>query len=89
MKSASLRGSAESWLRLFGWSIWSPVSGRRSVQPDAVKQGLATHPLYHFAGFAGYGWLALVVVAVLVARLPASRSLCKLARLGGAHWWLC
>ena len=23
--------------------------------------------LYHFAGFAGYGWLALVAVAVLVA----------------------
>ena len=37
------------------------------VQPDAVKTGLATHPLYHFASFAGYGWLALVVVAVLAA----------------------
>ncbi len=38
-----------------------------SVQPEAVKTGLATHPLYHFAGLAGYGWVALVVVAVLVA----------------------
>jgi hypothetical protein len=38
-----------------------------SVQPEAVKAGLATHPLYKFAGFAGYGWLALVVVAVLLA----------------------
>ncbi len=37
------------------------------VQPDAVKQGLANHPLYHFAAFAGYGWMALVVVAVLGA----------------------
>ncbi len=37
------------------------------VQPDAVKAGLSTHPLYHFASFAGYGWLALVVVAVLAA----------------------
>ncbi len=37
------------------------------VQPDAVKAGLATHPLYRFAGFAGYGWLVLVVVAVLLA----------------------
>jgi hypothetical protein len=37
------------------------------VQPDAVKEGLANHPLYHFAAFAGYGWLALVSVAVLVA----------------------
>lgn len=38
-----------------------------SVQPDAVKAGLHNHWLYKFAGFAGYGWLALVVVAVLVA----------------------
>jgi len=38
-----------------------------SVQPEAVKAGLATHKLYRFAGFAGYGWLALVVVAVLLA----------------------
>jgi hypothetical protein len=37
------------------------------MQPDAVKDGLATHPLYHFASFAGYGWLTLVVVAVLAA----------------------
>ena len=43
-----------------------------SVQPDAVKAGLAGHsiyPLYKFAGFAGYGWLALVVVAVLVGAI--------------------
>jgi hypothetical protein len=41
-----------------------------SVQPAAVKAGLAgqsAYPLYKYAGFAGYGWLALVVVAVLVA----------------------
>jgi hypothetical protein len=37
-----------------------------SVQPEAVKLGLASDPLYRFAGFAGYGWLVLVVVAVLV-----------------------
>jgi hypothetical protein len=37
------------------------------VQPQAVKDGLATHPLYHFASFAGFGWMALVVVAVLLA----------------------
>jgi len=37
-----------------------------SVQPDVVKAGLHTHTLYKFAGFAGYGWLALVVVAVLL-----------------------
>jgi hypothetical protein len=38
-----------------------------SVQPQIVMVGLATHPLYKYAGFAGYVWLALVVVAVLVA----------------------
>ncbi|HVN93591.1 MAG TPA: hypothetical protein VMT38_07840 [Terracidiphilus sp.] len=40
-----------------------------SVQPDAVKAGLAGHalyPAYKFAGFAGYGWTALVAVAILV-----------------------
>ncbi len=43
-----------------------------SVQPDAVKTGLAGHalyPAYKFAGFAGYGWIALVVVAVLVGAI--------------------
>jgi hypothetical protein len=40
-----------------------------SVQPDVVKAGLHTHALYKFAGFAGYGWLALVVVAVALAAL--------------------
>jgi hypothetical protein len=38
-----------------------------SVQPEAVKLGFATHPLYKFFGFAGYGWLALVAVAILLA----------------------
>ncbi len=43
-----------------------------SVQPDVVKAGLAGHaiyPAYKFAGFAGYGWIALVVVAVLVGAM--------------------
>jgi hypothetical protein len=40
-----------------------------SVQPDAVKQGLAHHWLYRYAGFAGYGWLALVVLAVLLGAI--------------------
>jgi len=39
------------------------------VQPDAVKDGLVHHPLYRFAGFAGYGWVALVVIAVLIGAL--------------------
>jgi hypothetical protein len=33
------------------------------VQPDA---GLANHPLYHFAIFAGYGWVVLVAITVLL-----------------------
>ncbi|MGD0910334.1 MAG: hypothetical protein ABR928_00475 [Terracidiphilus sp.] len=46
-----------------------------SVQPEAVKVGLANgfpgHALYKFAGLAGYGWLALVVVAMLVGAIAA------------------
>jgi hypothetical protein len=40
-----------------------------SVQPEAVKTGLAHHALYRFAGFAGYGWLALVAVAIVVGSI--------------------
>ena len=36
------------------------------VQPEAVLVGLAHHWLYRFAGFAGYGWMALVIVSVLL-----------------------
>jgi hypothetical protein len=43
------------------------------VQPGAVKAGLAgrdiIYPAYKFAGFAGYGWIALVVVAVLLGAI--------------------
>ncbi len=42
-----------------------------SVQPAVVKSMLVTPPagyeFYKYFGFAGYGWLALVVVAVLLA----------------------
>lgn len=40
-----------------------------NVQPEAVKAGLAgqsIYPLYRLNGFAGYGWLALVVVAIVL-----------------------
>jgi hypothetical protein len=40
-----------------------------SVQPDSVKAGLAgnsVYPFYRFFGMAGYGWLVLVAVAVLL-----------------------
>jgi hypothetical protein len=55
------------------------------VQPQAVKAGLAGHPLYKFAGFAGYGWLALVVVAVLVAAVAGFAKLS--AALSGLLAW--
>jgi hypothetical protein len=40
-----------------------------SVQPDAVKAGLAgnsVYPFYKFFGMAGYGWIVLAAVAVLL-----------------------
>jgi hypothetical protein len=40
-----------------------------SVQPDAVKASLTgngVYPFYKFFGMAGYGWLALAAVAVLL-----------------------
>ncbi len=44
-----------------------------SVQPEAVRTGLmhgvANHALYRFEGFAGYGWIALVAVAVVVGAI--------------------
>ena len=43
---------------LAGW--WA-----MQVQPEAVKAGLAAHPLYRFAGIAGEGWLAFVALAIM------------------------
>jgi hypothetical protein len=54
---------------LFGLVYLAAGLWAASVQPDAVKAGLAggsPYPLYKFAGLAGHGWLALVVVAVLI-----------------------
>jgi len=43
------------------------------VQPEAVKTGLAHgvagHALYRYEGLAGYGWIALVVLAVLIGAM--------------------
>lgn len=50
------------------------------VQPDAVKAGLSTHPLYHFAGFAGYGWIVLVAFAIVLGMAASSA--------GAASNWL-
>jgi hypothetical protein len=54
---------------LFGLLYFVAGLWAASVQPESVKAGLANHSLYRFAGFAGYGWLALVVVAVLLAAI--------------------
>jgi hypothetical protein len=44
-----------------------------AVQPGAVKALLAAPPegygFYHYFSFAGYGWLALVVVAILLGAI--------------------
>jgi hypothetical protein len=45
--------------------LWAAIA-----QPAFVKAGLigySIYPLYKFAGFAGYGWLALVVCTVIVS----------------------
>jgi hypothetical protein len=64
-KVAALAG-----LVYLGAGLWAA-----SVQPQAVKLGLASHPLYKFAGFAGYGWLALAIVAVLVGAFAGLRKI--------------
>lgn len=60
---------------LFGLVYLAAGIWAARVQPDAVKTGLAAHPVYRFAGFAGYGWLALVVVAVAVGALAGFAKL--------------
>jgi hypothetical protein len=52
---------------LFGLLYLAAGLWANSVQPAAVKSGIASHPLYHLFGYAAYGWLALVTVGVLIA----------------------
>jgi hypothetical protein len=54
---------------LFGIVYFAAGLWAAAVQPQAVKTGLATHALYRFSGLAGYGWLALIVIAVLLAAI--------------------
>lgn len=60
---------------LFGIVYLSAGVWAARVQPATVKAGLVSgtpdHPLYRFAGLAGYGWLALVIFAVLLAAIAA------------------
>ena len=50
-----------------------------NMQPEAVRVGLASgfpgHALYSFAGLAGYGWLVLVVLAILLGAIAAFRKI--------------
>ncbi len=71
----SLRPSSAS-------SIWPPVSGPRVFSRTPSKTDWRSHPLYHFASFAGYGWVALVVVAIATGGLR--RFLLESLRTGSA-----
>jgi len=62
-----LAGAGGKIAALFGVVYLVAGLWAAGVQPEVVKAGLHTHWLYKFAGFAGYGWLALVAVAVLLA----------------------
>jgi len=57
-----------------GFGIVYLVAGvwAASVQPEVVKAGLAgqsAYPLYKICGYAGYGWLLLVAVAIVAAAI--------------------
>jgi hypothetical protein len=60
-----------------------------SVQPAVVKSMLVTPPagyeFYKYFGFAGYGWIALVAVAVLVAAIAGFGKL-STGLLGVFSW---
>jgi hypothetical protein len=58
---------------LFGLIYLAAGLWAAKVQPEAVKSGLETHPLYHFATFAGCCWLVLVVAGVLVGAFAGFR----------------
>jgi hypothetical protein len=62
-----LAGAGGKIAAVFGLVYLAAGLWTADLQPDAVKTGLATHPLYHFGGLAGYGWMALVPVAVALA----------------------
>lgn len=54
---------------IFGVAYIAAGLWAANVQPQTVRLGLATDALYRFAGFAGYGWLALVAITVLAAAI--------------------
>lgn len=56
---------------LFGVVYLAAGVWANSVQPADVKAGIASglggHPVYHYFGFAAFGWLLLVAVTILLA----------------------
>lgn len=60
-----LAGLGGAIAAVFGVVYLSAGVWAASVQPQVVRTGLASDALYRFAGFAGYGWLALVAVTVV------------------------
>jgi hypothetical protein len=52
--------------------IWRPASGPPACSRMRSRPACTRIPLYKFAGFAGYGWLALVVWPFWSPPLPAS-----------------
>jgi hypothetical protein len=65
-----LAGAGGKIAALFGLVYLGLGLWVNAVQPDVVKVGLAggsIYPRYQICGFAGYGWLALVAVAILLA----------------------
>ena len=72
---------------LFGLVYLAAGLWAAGVQPAIVKAGLAAgtadHPVYRFAGIAGYGWLALVAIALVAAGICGVRPhRCRLAGMG-------
>ncbi len=68
-------GVGGAFAAIFGVIYLAAGLWAASVQPEAVKAGLtngiAGHALYRLEGYAGYGWIALVAVAVLLGLVAA------------------
>lgn len=63
---------------LFGIAYLAAGVWAASVQPAIVKAGLAgqsEYPLYKICGYAGYGWLALVAIAIVAAAVGGFRRI--------------
>jgi hypothetical protein len=68
-------GLGGTFAAIFGVIYLAAGLWAASVQPEGVKAGLAHgvagHALYRLEGYAGYGWIALVAVSVLLGLVAA------------------